>query len=247
MSKLNKNSNGYILLYAVIMTLIFGTLLAFVSETLKDKQKAEVLIEKQKFILKAAYGDSVMAEIAKTEITPLYNQTVKVEIVNAAGNDMDVEEARIDIGKEYKKGAEERALPIYVVGKKDNPSEVESYVMPVYGKGLWDFIWAYVAIDADLETIEGIVFDHVGETPGLGARLTDTDVQQRFAGKKLSFTESAIDAPDFQKGEGKDYSADPSKVDGLSGATITAKGANKMLDDYMALYFTYINAKREKS
>jgi len=61
----NKSSNGYILVYAIIMTLVFGTLLAFVSETLKDKQKAEVLIEKQKFILKAAYGEDGMAGIAK--------------------------------------------------------------------------------------------------------------------------------------------------------------------------------------
>jgi Na+-transporting NADH:ubiquinone oxidoreductase subunit C len=245
-SKLNKNSNAYILLYAVIMTLIFGTLLAFVSETLKDKQKAEVLIEKQKFILKAAYGDEVMSDVEKSDVTPLYNSTVKVEIINSEGNSMEADEAKLVIGKEYKKTKKERALPIYIVGKKDNPNEVESYVIPVYGKGLWDFIWAYVALDADLTTFEGIVFDHVGETPGLGARLTDVEVQNRFIGKKLVFTGDAVDAPDFQKGEGNDYSSDPSKVDGLSGATITAKGVNNMLDDYVALYLPYINAKKEK-
>ncbi len=223
------------------MTLIFGTLLAFVSESLKEKQKAEVLIEKQKFILKAAYGEEDMAKVAKSEITPLYNKTVKVEIVNNAGEDLEADEAKLVIGKEYKKSESERALPVYVVGKMDNPNEVESYVIPVYGKGLWDFIWAYVALDADLTTFEGIVFDHVGETPGLGARITDAEVQERFIGKKLNFANNTVDAPDFQKGEGVDYSSDPSKVDGLSGATITAKGVNNMLDDYVELYLPYIN------
>ena len=79
------------------------------------------------------------------------------------------------------------SLPVYVVGKKDNPSEVESFVLPTYGNGLWDNIWAYVAIDGDAETIEGIVFDHKGETPGLGARITDAEVQERFVGKKLAY------------------------------------------------------------
>jgi Na+-transporting NADH:ubiquinone oxidoreductase subunit C len=246
-SQFNKNSNGYILVYAIIMTLVFGTLLAFVSETLKDKQKAEVLIEKQKFILKAAYGADGMEGIEKSEITPLYDKAVEVKIVNNSGVNLDVEEGKISIGKEYKKPAEERALPIYVVGKKDNPEEVESYVLPVYGKGLWDFIWAYVAIDADLKTIEGIVFDHVGETPGLGARITDAEVQQRFVGKQLAYEGNSVDAPDFQKGEGTDYSDNPQKVDGLSGATITAFGVNQMLDDYMALYLPYINKLKEQS
>ena len=245
MSKLNKNSNMYILLYAVVMTLIFGTLLAFVSESLKEKQKAEVLIEKQKFILKAAYGEDGLAGVEKSEITPLYNNTVKVVVVNDDGEKMEVDESKVNISKEYKKPQDNRALPVYVVGKKDNPSEVEAYVMPVYGKGLWDFIWAYVALDADLKTIEGIVFDHVGETPGLGARITDAEVQKRFVGKELVYTENGVDAPDFQKGEGADYSSDPSKVDGLSGATITAKGVNAMLDDYFALYLPYIKDNKE--
>lgn len=228
------------------MTLIFGTLLAFVSESLKEKQKAEVLIEKQKFILKAAYGEKGLDGVKKPEITPLYNEIVKVAVVNNQGEPMDTEEAKIKIGKEYKKSKDSRALPIYIVGKKDNPSEVESYVMPVYGKGLWDFIWAYVALDADLKTIEGIVFDHVGETPGLGARITDASVQERFVGKELNFASNTVDAPDFQKGEGTDYSSSPYKVDGLSGATITAKGVNDMLDDYLAMYLPYINQNREK-
>ena len=53
MSKLNKNDNKYIISYAIIMTLVFGSVLAIVALVLKPKQDAEVLLEKQNFILKS--------------------------------------------------------------------------------------------------------------------------------------------------------------------------------------------------
>jgi len=244
-SKLNRNSNGYIFGYAILLTLVCGTLLAFVSEGLKEKQKAAILVEKQKFILRAGLGATSLNGLTDPMITELYNQVVKVETINSKGESVEADEAKLSIFKEYKKPAAERTLPVYVVGKKDNPSEVESFVLPTYGNGLWDNIWAYVAIDGDAETIEGIVFDHKGETPGLGARITDAEIQKRFVGKKLAYEASSINAPDFQKGEGNNFDNEPQKVDGMSGATITGTGVNAMLDAYMTLYQPYLVTKKK--
>jgi len=245
-SKLNRNSNGYIFGYAIILTLVCGTLLAFVSEGLKDRQKAAVLVEKQKFILKAGLGANSLDGLSGQQITELYDKVVKVDMVNSKGEKVDADEAKLSIFKEYKKkDVTTRSLPVYVVGKKDNPTEVESYVLPTYGNGLWDNVWAYIAIDGDAETIEGIVFDHKGETPGLGARITDAEIQNRFVNKKLVYSDNAIDAPDFQKGEGTNYDDEPQKVDGMSGATITGVGVNDMLDAYMTLYRPYLVSKKK--
>jgi Na+-transporting NADH:ubiquinone oxidoreductase subunit C len=245
-SKFNKNSNGYIFGYAILLTLICGTLLAFVSEGLKERQKAAVLVEKQKFILKAGLGANSLDGLSGKEITELYDKVVKVDVVNSKGEKVDVDEAKLSIFKEYKKkDVTTRSLPVYVVGKNDNPTEVESYVLPTYGNGLWDNVWAYIAIDGDAVTIEGIVFDHKGETPGLGARITDAEIQNRFVNKKLSYSDNAIDAPDFQKGEGSNYDGEPQKVDGMSGATITGVGVNDMLDAYMTLYRPYLVSKKK--
>jgi len=245
-SKLNKNSNGYIFGYAIILTLVCGTLLAFVSEGLRGRQKAAELVEKQKFILKAGLGANSLDGLSGQQITELYDKVVKVDMINSKGEKVDADEAKLSIFKEYKKkDVTARSLPVYVVGKKDNPTEVESYVLPTYGNGLWDNVWAYVAIDGDVETIEGIVFDHKGETPGLGARITDTVIQNRFVNKKLSYSDNAIDAPDFQKGEGNNYDNEPQKVDGMSGATITGVGVNEMLDVYMTLYRPYLASKKK--
>jgi len=49
----------------------------------------------------------------------------------------------IDVKKEGQKAKEEgyvRKLPLYV-GSVDGK---KSYVVPLYGKGLWDAIWGYV-------------------------------------------------------------------------------------------------------
>jgi Na+-transporting NADH:ubiquinone oxidoreductase subunit C len=48
----------------------------------------------------------------------------------------------------------------------------------------------------------------------------------------------------MQKGEGRDYSGDPHKVDGLSGATITANGVNNMLKNYLQHYSAYMSSQK---
>lgn len=45
----------------------------------------------------------------------------------------------------------------------------------------------------------------------------------------------------MQKGEGNDYSDQPHKVDGMSGATLTAKGVNNMFLEYFTAYKNYFD------
>ena len=244
---LNKNSNNYIITYAVIMTLVFGSVLAVVAMVLKPKQDMEVLLEKQNFILKAALGEKAIGSMSDKEITTLYDETVVAQVIKSTGKVLETEEASVNVFKEYKKPKDTRELPIYIIYENKDKSKIISYVFPVYGKGLWDFIWGYVALESDLETISGVVFDHKGETPGLGARITDAEVQGRFKGKKIVDTLSGeMSIPYFEKGEGNDYSNNPQQVDGLSGATITAKGVSSMLDSYLTLYKPFILAQKNE-
>jgi Na+-transporting NADH:ubiquinone oxidoreductase subunit C len=48
------------------------------------------------------------------------------------------------------------------------------------------------------------------------------------------------------KGEGNPGLSDH-EVDGMSGATITAKGVNKMIENYMKLYEDFIEKQKESS
>ena len=44
-------------------------------------------------------------------------------------------------------------------------------VIPLKGTGLWGPIWGYMALDST-STVVGAVFDHKGETPGLGGEIS---------------------------------------------------------------------------
>ena len=97
-----------------------------------------------------------------------------------------------------------------------------------------------IAFDKDLTKIEGFNFYEHGETPGLGARITDKEIQNRFVGKKIMDGGIA-----FIKGEAVKTSFTDHEVDGLSGATMTTKGVNKMLEAYIAHYENYFNNTRK--
>ena len=127
-----------------------------------------------------------------------------------------------------------RNLPInvcfrfYEFKNESDSTKIDYVVLPVYGFGLWNDIWGFVALESDMNTIRGVKFDHKGETPGLGARIaSDEEVQARYKGKSI-YEDSKLVSVTMMKGEGNDYGSDPHKVDGMSGATLTAKGVNNM-------------------
>jgi Na+-transporting NADH:ubiquinone oxidoreductase subunit C len=42
-----------------------------------------------------------------------------------------------------------------------------------------------VALEDDYNTIFGVIFDHDGETPGLGAEINTSEFENQFKGKQL--------------------------------------------------------------
>jgi len=205
---------------------------------MQDKQ---VALDTQKKILGA------VMELKETDDIPaIYGQRIESLVVNAQGEQVDevdgepVVAESIDVGKQFKLPAEERLFPVFKY-QTEGSDQIDAYILPVYGNGLWDNIWGYVALENDLETIKGIVFDHKGETPGLGARITSVEVQERFRGKKIYDDLGELVAVRMVKGETGDPSVyDNNEVDGLSGATITAMGVNDMLSNYLSYYEPYL-------
>ncbi len=110
-------------------------------------------------------------------------------------------------------------------------------MVPVRGKGLWGPIWGYMALESDLNTISGAVFDHKGETPGLGAEINTDWFQEPFTGKTIFDESGKFVSITVVKG-GADPS-DPHGVDGISGGTITSKGLEEMLADCLAGYVNH--------
>ncbi len=233
-----RQSNFYIIIYSAILTIVCGGLLAFASQALKPLQDANVELERKQNIL-----STVMTLQEGSNVEEIYNTRIHELVIDFNGNVVEKKAADVNIAIEYKKKPEDRLLPVFEFRNETDSTKVENAVLPVFGFGLWNTISGYVALEADFNTVKGVNYAHVGETPGLGARIASAEIQDRFKGKQIFDGDNLISVT-IQKGEGMDYSSEPHKVDGMSGATLTAKGVNNMLKDYFGCYKKYLDKNR---
>lgn len=131
----------------------------------------------------------------------------------------DMEFAKNDIEETYKKNIEayeKEGVAFYRSTKGEIGFEFN-------GSGLWGPISGIIALNPDLETIKGIQILHQEETPGLGGIIAEKQYLEQFKGKKV--------APNlvFLKNS-KENKAD-NEVDGVSGATMTTKAFEQLLND----------------
>lgn len=233
-----RQSNSYIVIYSAILTVVCGGLLALAAQGLKEAQDKNIALERRQNIL-----STVMTLEKGDNVDEIYNKRVNPLVIDYNGNVKEgIKPADVDLAAEYKKSPRERLLPVYEFKSESDPDRVENIVMPVFGYGLWNNIWGFVALESDFNTIAGVKFQHAGETPGLGARIQEEDIQDRYKGKKIYEAGNLVSVV-MMKGEGGDYNDDSHKVDGMSGATLTGKGVNNMLTDYLACYNKYIKNK----
>ncbi len=241
-----QQSNTYIIVFSAVLTIVLGLLLSGSSQLLGPLQQKAIALDKKKQILGAVISSEEIEAMTPEQVNEFYNTTISSTVVDINGQEVTtagVTAEKVEVAKFYKKPADDRQYPVYIFHETGDESKVKSYIFPLYGAGLWDAIWGYVALDTDMNTIGGITLAHAGETPGLGARITEPSVQARYVGKTIFDESGELVSVQMKKGEGKDWSSNPHAVDGMSGATITANGVNKMLSNYLGYYSAYIKAK----
>ena len=242
----NKESNSYIFMYSTILVVVAAAVLAVAAVGLRPFQKKNQEIEKMQQLLTAVgiendvknaeelYKKYFVQELTvnkKGEVLSTYeNETLKGEVK--------VRPFNVELSKELAKG-EEAMLPIFICNQEGKTV----YVVPVHGKGLYDAIWGNVAIEEDLNTVRGVLFDHKGETPGLGAEITNPAFPAQFKGKKIfENDEVKLAVVKGQKTEEeKQYQADA-----VTGATNTSNGVSNMLKDCLSNYIEYFKTLKTK-
>lgn len=241
---INTDKNGYTILFAVVMVVVVGSILAGFASGLKPMVKANERFEKQQNILYAMginnnTGANDVEFISTDVVEAEFKKYVKEQLVIQGGQITEDDQAfLIDVKKEQNKAKDpnyQRRLPLFV-GEKDGE---KIYVMPVRGKGLWDAIWGFVAVNKNM-VIQGVYFDHKGETPGLGAEIKQRYFMDDFSG------EGFLDGDKFvgikvAKGNNdpKNDIKDDYEVDALAGATITGDGLSAMLQKDVKMYVSY--------
>ena len=235
---MNRDSNAYTFLFATLMVLVVASSLAFTASSLKDKQNENVRKEKMQNIL-STIGISTDRDKAEG----LYNQYIKQELalIKDGSNDETVNAFKIEMATETKKPLEQQRFPLYIA----EVEEAKYYIVPLRGAGLWDAIWGYIALEGDMTTIKGAVFDHKGETAGLGAEITQAWFQERFVGEKVFDTKGNLVGINVSKtnNDPKDLDKDDHEVDAISGATITGDGVTDMILERLTHYLPYLQAK----
>jgi Na+-transporting NADH:ubiquinone oxidoreductase subunit C len=245
----NTESNLYTVLFATGMVVIVGTLLSFMATSLKEKITENKRIEKQQNILYAMgvnENDETSVEfVSKSIVGREFSKYITKQLVITGTEVVEDDNAYlIDIKKEEaaaKNKNYQRKLPLFI-GNKDN---VEYYIIPVRGKGLWDAIWGYVAIDNKL-IVQGVFFDHAGETPGLGSNIKERFFMDDFKGehfldgdifKGISVTKGNADPKNLNK---TDF-----EVDAIAGSTITGDGLAAMLKKDLKMYLPYLKTLKQ--
>lgn len=116
------------------------------------------------------------------------------------------------------------AMPVYLV---ERAGRVETVVLPVHGYGLWSTLYGFLALEGDGRTVKGITFYRHGETPGLGGEIDNPAWQAKWVGKQAIAADGAV-LLEVVKGEPRGEAA-VSQVDGLAGATLTARGVSNLV------------------
>lgn len=125
-------------------------------------------------------------------------------------------------------GRRPNLAPVHLL-LRDN--EIALVVLPVNGIGYGSTIYAYLALESDLNTVAALTIIEHGETPGIGARIEDEAWQALWAGKEI-FDENG----DVRIAVVRDVSSGPFEVDGISGATRTTTGITNMLQFWLGDY-----------
>lgn len=235
----NRDSNGYTFGFAIALVVVVGVLLAGIAMWTKPFQEKNEEVKKKMDILKAILVKDDYSKITRKNAAEEFEKYVNLDdaiVLDMNGAIKDTVAFDIDIKKQFrdKKLAEEdKDYPLFIAtidGKK-------AYVIPVVGKGLWGPVWGNICLDEDMQTIKGASFDHKTETPGLGAEIKQDFFIKGWIGEKVS--DENMDFLKFEVVKDKSGSKKESKVDGITGGTITSKGVEEMVNRCLLPYIAY--------
>lgn len=242
-------SSRFIIVFISLLTAVVALVLSFMYSGLKDMHDENEAIFNKKSILFAIQEklgeDVAVMKMTNDEIAGIFESSIDQKVLDSDGNILTQEQVAeagypggkaedINLSKEKKKAVEERLLPLYIY-KADPQNPI--YIMPLKGNGLWDEVSGNIAIGNDLNTIVGASFDHVAETPGMGAEIKDNpNFRLQFIGKKLYDENGEYQSVQLVKGGIKDKDH---QVDAITAATLTGDGLNVMLKKGIKGYEAY--------
>jgi Na+-transporting NADH:ubiquinone oxidoreductase subunit C len=242
-------SNGYIVGFAAMTCVVCSIAVSGSAVALKDLQVTNRILDRQKNVLSVAdsekFTSDVLKQMSTEEVNAAFDEGIRARIVNletgeyveeVAGLDAstyDQKRALLDPELSYEapdNAAKVLRMPYHgLVYQVMEGEEITTLIIPVEGKGLWSTMYGFVALDKDTTTIKGLTFYQHGETPGLGGEIDNPTWKAKWPGKKV-FNDEWEMTVNVAKGMSRDETY---QVDGLSGATLTARGVTYLLQFWL--------------
>lgn len=237
-------SNGYTIGFAAGICLVCSLAVASAAQGLKPMQDLNKKRDVQANILKSVGLPEDGGMASGEQVDALYADRIKVEVFDLASGKVkgDLTEADYEAEKLAAK-AQGREPELGAVFKRVDGGKVVSYSFPMDGKGLWGPISGYVAVGSDGDTVSGATFFAPKETPGLGYEITSAGFTSQWPGKKL-YEGGKLSPVDVTKAGACNTAENVHCVDGVSGATITTRGVDAMVESSFNHYQPYLASIR---
>ncbi|MCK0536503.1 Na(+)-translocating NADH-quinone reductase subunit C [Alcanivorax quisquiliarum] len=233
----DKDSIGGTLAAALVLCIVCGVVVSTAAVALRPQQEANRILDRQSNVLRAAGRYSPEIDIA-AEFEKIEHRFVDLrtgeEVEMPADYDQqgaasDPEQSTLLTQSEDI--ARVRRVPhvgeVYLA--RDEQGELESIILPVHGYGLWSTMYGFLSLEADANTIAGLVFYEHGETPGLGGEIDNPRWRQLWQGKQLLNDEGEVAIQVVKGSVDERAPGAETRVDGLSGATLTSVGVSNMV------------------
>ncbi len=237
-NKRSKDSVANVLIVAVSLCLVCSLLVSTAAVRLKPIQERNKEVDRKINILNAAglYDEA-------RDIDELFEQ-VEVRVVDlSTGKFVDyIDPQSYDLVKVLKDPElsqpvaadediarirrQEKYALVYLVMEGD---DIENFILPVRGAGLYSTLYGFLALKADGATIQGLSFYEQGETPGLGGEIVNPKWRAKWQDKRV-YDRTGVTRIEVVKGP-----IDSSKpeaihqVDAIAGATLTSRGVNNLM------------------
>lgn len=249
---------------ALGVCLVCSILVASAAVSLSSKQAENKQLDKIKNILTAGgidytnknpkdlYNELIKAVTVELETGNIIDPATKSDLLKPENFDIkkisNVKELSINIpSNEDIAGIKRKPTHMVIYEVVNRQGEIEKYIFPVHGKGLWSTLYGFISFDKELKRVAGITFYEHGETPGLGGEVDNPLWKNTWKDKK-AFDENGNYIIQVLKGKvDKSNPASDHQIDGLSGSTLTTRGVDNLLKYWLGEngYSAFLKKVRE--
>lgn len=247
----NNDSIKKVMLVTILLCLVCSVLVASTAIVLKQRQEDNKQLDMEKNILEVSGLVKKSDVLSRQEVLKISKEKVIPALVDLStgkfykGNKLNV--ATYDARQAVKNPELSHALSthndpalikreeyyakVYMV--KDSKGKLNVLILPVRGYGLWSTLYGFLALKGDLKTIQGLTFYEQKETPGLGGEVDNPRWKAQWHNKLITTPKGQLDIHVVKGGISSDLEKASHQVDAISGATLTSRGVNNLINFWL--------------